>query len=55
MLEIMKNPEKGKPLKKPMQGLRRVHLDNKTFVLIYKIENDTVIFEDLAHHDEVYA
>ena len=52
--EIVINPYKEKPLRKPLQGFRRVHIDSKKFVLLYKIDNDKIIFEDLAHHDEAY-
>ena len=51
---VITHPEKGKPLKKPMQGFRRIHLDNKKYVLLYKLQDNTIIFEDLEHHDKVY-
>ena len=53
--DICKNPLHFKPLRTPMQHLRRVHVD-KSFVLIYSInENDKiVILEDYDHHDKIY-
>lgn len=51
--EIVKNPEHYKPLRYDMKGIRRVHVA-KSFVLIFKIESDSVKFLDLEHHDKVY-
>lgn len=51
--EIVKNPEHYKPLRYDMKGIRRVHVA-KSFVLIFKIEGDSVKFLDLEHHDKVY-
>lgn len=53
--QILENPHHFKPLRAPMQHLRRVHV-GKSFVLIYSIDekNKTVVVEDYAHHDEVY-
>ena len=44
-----------KPLRAPMQHLRRVHVD-KSFVLTYSVneENKIVIIEDYDHHDKIY-
>lgn len=53
--QILENPHHFKPLHKPMQGYRRVHIDS-SFVLTYSIneESRTVILEDFDHHDNVY-
>lgn len=53
--KILGNPYQFKPLKAPMQHLRRVHVD-KSFVIIYTIEEPrkTVIIEDYDHHDNIY-
>lgn len=53
--QILENPQHFKPLKAPMQHLRRVHID-KSFVLTYSVDeqNDVVIIEDYDHHDNVY-
>ena len=52
--KIQKNPFSSKPLKKPMQGLRREHLN--PFVLIFSIneKNKTIKIENYKHHDEIY-
>lgn len=55
LTEIRLNPYHYKPLRKPMQHLRRVHI-GKSFVLVYSIneKTKTIIIEDFAHHDEAY-
>jgi len=52
--QILKNPNQFKPLKFPMQHLRRVHIGS--FVLIYEvIENGKIVrIWDYKHHDEAY-
>lgn len=52
--QILLDPFQFKPLKHPMAGLRRVHIDS--FVLIYQvIENtSTVRIVTYTHHDEAY-
>lgn len=52
--EIRKNPHHFKPLRKPMQNMRRVHIGN--FVLIFSIDekSKTIMVEDYAHHDFAY-
>lgn len=54
--EILENPHMFKPLKHPLQNLRRVHID-KSFVLIFSIneERKAVILEDFDHHDNIYS
>jgi len=44
-----------KNLKAPLQHLKRAHV-NTQFVLVFKYdqENDTVIFYDVDHHDNIY-
>lgn len=53
--QILENPHHFKPLRAPMQHLRRVHID-KSFVLTYSVDEDkeVVIIEDYDHHDNVY-
>ena len=48
-LDIYKN------LRKPLNKYKRVHI-NKHFVLLFRYskEEDLIIFEYYAHHDEVY-
>jgi YafQ family addiction module toxin component len=52
--EIIENPHREKPLRKPMQNMRRTHVG--PFVLVYSIDelSKTVIVEDFDHHDKVY-
>ncbi len=54
ILEIRENPYHFKPLKKPLQSYRRVHIGN--YVLVYSIneKTKTVLIERYKHHDEVY-
>jgi len=54
IMEIRENPYHFKPLKKPLQNYRRVHIGN--YVLVYSINEatKTVIIERYKHHDEVY-
>ncbi len=53
--QVLENPHHFKPLKAPMQHLRRVHID-KSFVLTYSVDekNKVVIIEDYDHHDNIY-
>lgn len=53
--QIIEKPLRFKPLRSPMQHLRRVHID-KSFVLTYSVDeqNKIVIIEDYDHHDNVY-
>ena len=53
--EIIQNPHHYKNLRKPLQHLKRVHID-KSFVLTYSVEEirKVVIIEDYDHHDKVY-
>ena len=53
--EILDNPYRFKPLRKPLQNKRRVHVGG-FFVLIYEINKDEKIVTllDLDHHDNIY-
>lgn len=51
--KIISNPLIGKPLRNVMKQYRRVHIGS--FVLVYKIENEEIIFMDFDHHDRVYG
>lgn len=53
--EIQKNPYYYKPLRAPMQHMRRVHI-YKHFILIYSIneKRKTIILELFDHHDNAY-
>lgn len=48
-----KNLNHYKNLRRPLQEYKRVHV-NKSFVLTFKISNNTIIFRDYAHHDYIY-
>jgi len=53
--EILDNLYRFKPLRKPLQNKRRVHVGG-SFVLIYEINKDEKIVTllDLDHHDNIY-
>ena len=53
--EILDNPYSFKPLRKPLQNKRRIHVGG-SFVLIYEINKDEKIVTllDLDHHDNIY-
>lgn len=54
--EVISEPHRYKNLKKPLQHLKRVHID-KHFVLTFSIDKSsmTVIIEDYDHHDNIYG
>ncbi|MFW6283726.1 MAG: type II toxin-antitoxin system RelE family toxin [Minisyncoccales bacterium] len=53
--EILSNPHHFKNLRKPLQHLKRIHID-KHFVLTYSVDEQTKIItlEDYNHHDKIY-
>lgn len=53
--EIIQNPQHYKNLRKPLEHLKRVHID-KSFVLTFSVDenNKKVIIEDYGHHDDMY-
>jgi mRNA interferase RelE/StbE len=53
--EILADPYRFKPLKKPMQNKRRVHVGGP-FVLVYEIneKEQLVTLLDFDHHDSIY-
>jgi len=51
--EIKENPEHYKPLRYDLKNFKRVHV-GKSFVLIYEIIGDKVVFLDIDHHDVIY-
>jgi YafQ family addiction module toxin component len=52
---IRENPQHYKNLKKPLQHLKRVHIDSN-FVMLFSVDetSKTVIIEDYNHHDNIY-
>ncbi|RKY97473.1 MAG: type II toxin-antitoxin system mRNA interferase toxin, RelE/StbE family [Candidatus Hydrothermota bacterium] len=55
LAEVCKNPYRYKPLKKPLQSKRRVHIDS-SFVIVYSVDEDnkTITVEEYDHHDNMY-
>ena len=53
--EILDDPYRFKPLRKPLQNKRRVHVGGP-FVLIYEVNEDEKIVTllDFDHHDNIY-
>lgn len=53
--KILVDPHHFKTLRAPLKHLRRVHV-NGSHVLVFSIdeENELVIIEDYAHHDDIY-
>jgi len=53
--DILDNPHRFKPLRKPLQNKRRVHIGG-SFVLIYEVneEKKIVTLLDFDHHDNIY-
>ena len=53
--EICENPLHYKNLRKPLQHLKRVHLDD-SFVLVFSVNENTktIIIKDYDHHDKIY-
>lgn len=41
-----------KNLRKPLQDFKRVHI--KSYVLLFRIDNDTILIEAFNHHDNIY-
>ena len=54
--EVRQNPQHYKNLRKPLQHLKRIHID-KSFVLIFSVDENKrhIIIEDYDHHDNVYS
>ncbi len=52
IIEIVENPRRFKPLKNVLAGYHRIHFGS--FVLIFKIEDETVLLISLDHHDKAY-
>ena len=53
--DILEDPHHFKPLKKPLQNKRRVHIGG-SFVLIYEIDEKgkMVTLLEFDHHDNIY-
>lgn len=53
--EICKNPHHYKNMKKPLQHLKRIHVDS-SFVITFSVDekSKTITIEDYDHHDNIY-
>ncbi len=53
--DILDDPRRFKPLRKPLQNKRRVHISG-SFVLVYEIDEKEklVTLLDFDHHDNIY-
>lgn len=53
--DILEDPYRFKPLRKPLQNKRRVHVGG-SFVLIYEVneKEKVVTLLDFDHHDNIY-
>ena len=53
--DILEEPYRFKPLRKPLQNKRRVHVGG-SFVLVYEIneKEKSVTLLDFDHHDNIY-
>jgi len=53
--EVLENPYRFKPLRKPVQNKRRVHIGG-AFVLVYEVneKEKLVTLMEFDHHDNVY-
>jgi len=54
--EIRKNPQHYKNLRRPLEHLKRVHID-KSFVMVFSVDENKkhIIIEDYDHHDNIYG
>lgn len=53
--DILENPYRFKPLRKPLQNKQRVHVGG-SFVLVYEVneKEKIVTLFDFDHHDNIY-
>ena len=54
--QVARNPLHYKPLRSPLQGVRRVHVGG-SFVMLFEadVRRRAVRFLRLAHHDDAYG
>ena len=50
--DICTNPRTGKPLRNELKGMRRAHIGS--YVIIYAIIGNEIVFMNFDHHDFVY-
>jgi len=53
--EILENPQHYKNLRKPLQHLKRVHIE-RPFILVFSVDENKKIVTllDFDHHDKIY-
>jgi YafQ family addiction module toxin component len=53
--EISIDPHHYKNLRKPLQHLKRIHIDS-SFVLVFSVDDNSriITIEDYDHHDNIY-
>ncbi len=53
--EILKDPHRYKNLRRPLQRLKRVHLE-KSYVMVFSVneKENLVVIEAFDHHDRIY-
>ncbi len=54
IMQLLEEPYLGKPLRRPLDGFRRVHVGS--FVIVYEIDekNKVITIVDYEHHDNIY-
>jgi len=53
ILQVLKNPNSHKNLKRPLQRYKEAHID--PFVMTFRIEGNVVKFVRIEHHDKVFG
>lgn len=53
--EILEDPQRYKNLRRPLQHLKRVHIE-KSFVMVFSVDKteNMVVIEAFDHHDRIY-
>ena len=53
ILQVLKNPNSHKNLKRPLQRYKEAHID--PFVMTFRIEGNVVKFARVEHHDKIFG
>ncbi len=53
ILQVLKNPNAHKNLKRPLQRYKEAHID--PFVMTFRIEGNVVKFARIEHHDKIFG
>ena len=53
--EILEDPQRYKNLRRPLQHLKRVHIE-KSFIMVFSVDEseNLVVIEAFDHHDRIY-